>query len=110
MSTPLIDSYMTDYKSLVLECALNPLLPVEMVMAIADCFEIPDRELLNICMHEIHCKWCQDLGYNSHCPGFAGAGCTSQLAIEVFGGDKRIKSVDEAYWGLINRSEYAHYD
>jgi hypothetical protein len=104
--TPLIDSYMTDYKSIVLSMSINPYLPVEMMEAIASCIEMPDKNELFVCVHEIHCEWCQEFGYSSCCRGYAKE-LKNKLAIEVFGGEKRIKSIEQAHWGLIQRHEEA---
>ena len=60
-NTPLIDSYMTDYKNMMVEICVNPCLPVEMMLELSGYFETPSREELVVCMHEIHCKWCQDI-------------------------------------------------
>ena len=110
MSTPLINAYMTDYKSLVLEVCLNPLLPVEMVMAIADCFETPDRGVLHKRVHEASCEWCARFDYHAKCPGKGGEG--DLLAMEMFAADeiKWMDTVGRADMGFVYDVDEGDYE
>jgi hypothetical protein len=60
-------------------------------MAIADCFETPDRDVLHKRVHLASCEWCARFDYHAKCPGKGGLG--DLLAMEMFAADE-IKWMD----------------
>ena len=110
-NTPLIDSYMADSNSMMLEISVNSYLPIEIMEIIASYFEMYCLDELVYNTHIDECTWCASIGFFSwHCRGYADEWCTNKLAFEVFGGDKRVQSAEDINRGLKQRKADDFYD